>query len=199
MSIPGYDPHLSLAISAGALTEEQAEAHKVGTEYYGDIRHLYKTTNYSSTYGIGATKLARDLKINTVKASGLIEAFWAKNWAIKAFADSCYVKKVWGQDWVYNPVSGFYYSLRAQKDIFSTVNQSTGVYCFDTWISFMKKHNLPIPFQYHDEVMIRVRKIHEMKARDTIQEAMNKTNEKLRLNIELSCGVKSGRNYSDVH
>jgi hypothetical protein len=34
--------------------------------------------------------------------------------------------------WLYNPVSKFWYSA-IYKDIFSTLNQGTGVYCFDTW------------------------------------------------------------------
>lgn len=37
--------------------------------------------------------------------------------------------------WLFNPVSKFWYSLRYPKDIFSTLNQGTGVFCFDTWIA----------------------------------------------------------------
>lgn len=54
----------------------------------------------------------------------------------------------------YNPVSGFYYSLRYLKDVFSTLNQSTGVYIFDQWLLRVLMSGLNVPFQYHDELAV---------------------------------------------
>ena len=46
-------------------------------------------------------------------------------------------KSVNGSLWLFNPVSKLWYSLRAEKDIFSTLNQGTGTFCFDMWLGFI--------------------------------------------------------------
>ena len=67
------------------------------------------------------------------EAKKLLEAFWSRNWAIEKVASSLRVRELFNGMWLKNPVSGFWYSLRSDKDRFSTLNQSTGVYCFDSW------------------------------------------------------------------
>ena len=114
-------------------------------------RKAYKAVNYSAVYGVGKAKLAREIEVPVKEAEGLIEAYWARNWSIKKVSESQKVKVVGGSMWLQNPVSGFWHSLRAEKDIFSTLNQSTGVYCFDTWLYYSRLLGLKTAFQFHDE------------------------------------------------
>lgn len=158
-----------------------------------------KSTNYSAMYGVGAPKLARELKVSVSEAKELLKAYWKRNWAVKTYAENATVKIVNGQDWVYNPVSKFWYSLRSHKDIWSTTNQSTGVYCFDLWIKETLKRRKQITGQFHDEQILEVRLGNREKATALLQEAIQAVNDKLKLNIQLGIDVKFGHRYSDVH
>lgn len=163
------------------------------------IRSIAKNVNYGSQYGAGAAKLAKTGGIPLKQAKELHGAYWSKNWAIKAFASKQYIKEVDGEMWVYNPVSGFYYSLRYEKDIFSTVVQSTGVFCFDTWISRVLKRREQITAQFHDEGVWVIPKGREKDMEVILREAIDETNQILGLNRELGIDIKFGKNYSEVH
>lgn len=162
-------------------------------------RHKGKTTVYSATYGVGAPKLARELKVSVPEAKKLLDAYWKKNWAVKAYAENAHIKKINGQEWVYNPVSKFWYSLRSRKDIWSTTNQGTGVYCFDTWIKEFRKVRPQLTMQMHDEVGIEIREGSRDKAEKLLRDAIDRTNEKLKLNVKLDVSVQFGKSYADIH
>lgn len=162
-------------------------------------RQQYKTTNYAATYKIGAAKLARELKSTTAIAKGLLNAYWKRNWAIKAFADDCKIIYYGKEMWVQNPLNGFYYNLRAKKDVFSTVNQSTGTYCFDMWLYFILQKCRDLVGQFHDEFILDIKKGNEEKTKRIIKNAMDKVNKKLSLNVELGFDVKFGENYARIH
>jgi hypothetical protein len=89
------------------------------------IRKQYKVVNYSAVYGVGPPKLARELKSSVTFAKQLLEGYWKRNWAVRKVAEDCVVKTVNGQKWLFNPVSKFWYSLRYEKDRFSTQHSST--------------------------------------------------------------------------
>ena len=99
-------------------------------------------------------KISSIAKIPLSLAEKLWEIYWQRNWAIKAIAADSFVKKVRNYKWIYNPVSHFYLFLKTEKDRFSTLNQSTGVYVFDTWVRLvrkeLKKIGVGISLQYHD-------------------------------------------------
>lgn len=158
-----------------------------------------KSTNYSAMYGVGAPKLARELKVPVSEAKKLLEAYWKKNWAVKAYAENARIKKVNGQEWVYNPVSKFWYSLRSRKDVWSTTNQGTGVYCFDTWIKEFRKLRPQLTGQFHDEVILEVKEGSRDKAESLLRDAIDRTNEKLKLNVKLDISVQFGKSYADIH
>ena len=168
----------------------------------GKIRDQAKTTNYSALYGVGAKKLARELGISVGDAAKLLEAFWEVNWAVKAVAKDQYIKTLKdGSTWLKNPVSGFYYSLRYEKDIWSTLNQGTGVYCFDTWLAYCSAYEIEIVAQMHDEILAECDD-DEQSIKDTkerMQNAITKTNEKVKLNVKLAIDVQTGYNYASVH
>ena len=104
-----------------------------------------------------------------------------------------------GQKWLYNPVSMLWYSLRHEKDRFSTLNQGTGVWCFDKWVELVKKDGPPIIGQFHDEIIALVKKGHREKVTAHLKRAMKQLNEMLMLNRELDCSVDFGNNYAEIH
>ena len=125
MRKPDFDPHLDLAVVAGFLTQEQADAHKNKTENHNEQRQRAKKANYSCVYGAGVEKLAASLKIDLDMARALHRGYWERNKAVKTI--SATVKKIFLSDgslWVYNPISKFWIPLRSEKDIFSSLNQS---------------------------------------------------------------------------
>jgi len=101
--------------------------------------------------------------------------------------------------WLKNPVSGFWYQLRFDKDRFSTLNQGTGVYCFDTWVYFVRKLGIKVSMQFHDEIVIEVDLGKEEETEALLKEAMVMTNNKLKLNVPLGVDVQFGSNYGMVH
>ena len=103
--------------------------------------------------------------------------------------------------WLYNPVSTFWYPLRYEKDIFSGLNQSTGVYCFDRYLMGIRKRGIKISFQYHDEWMacFNKKEITEDDVRNIIEESINIVNNNLKLNVPLGSSVDFGNNYAEIH
>lgn len=195
----GFDAHLDLAKFAGVVTQEQIEDHnKTGS--LKSVRKAYKVTNYSATYGIKPLGLSRRGGFSVKDAEELLDAFWKRNWSLEAIAKDTKTKKTRdGQMWLYNPVSKFWYSLRHDKDKFSTLNQSTGVYCFDTWLGYCISLGLDAIGQFHDEAIFLVKQGDEPKTSDVVYSAMNKTNDKLKLNVKLSTAPEFGDNYSEIH
>lgn len=163
------------------------------------IRKPSKVTNYSSTYGIKEKKLARDLNCSVKFAKELLDAFWRRNWSVQKIANDVEVKHTGKSMWLKNPVSGFWYQLRYEKDRFSTLNQGTGVYCFDTWLYFVRKLGVTVVFQFHDEKGSYVLEGNEQQRKDVLEEAMVMTNNKLKLNVPLGIDVKFGPDYACVH
>lgn len=200
MQSEDWDAHLDIALRAGLLNEEQVAQHKSGEVLYKEERHSAKTVNFSSTYKVGAKTLARNLKKPEKFAKSILDAFWKRNWAIKAFEKDCKVKTIDSQMWVQQPVSRFWYTLRSEKDIFSTVNQGTAVYVFDVWIAFIRRQGIKIFGQWHDEYLSLIHNsISEQQLKQKTEAAMEKVNEKLKLNIKIRYSLDLGSNYRQVH
>jgi hypothetical protein len=200
MSQEGFDPHLNLALFAGAVTQDQIDQYNEGKLNLKPLRKKFKAANYSCIYGVGKAKLARGLDIPVKEAEALIEAYWKRNWSIKRVSETQKVRIVGGtQMWLQNPVSGFWHNLRSDKDTFSTLNQSTGVFCFDTWLQFTRMLGLPVAFQFHDEQGVPVKKGEERMAKEVLKDAIGYVNKKLKLNVLLDVDVQFGDNYGKVH
>lgn len=202
MSKPGFDPHLDLAKYAKVVTQEEIDSWKQGDESVKDLKPIrtdYKTVNYSATYGVRPKKLSRTIKSTIKKASKLLDDFWARNWSLKKIAEDTYVKKVGNELWLYNPVSRFYYSLRYEKDIFSTLNQGTGVYCFDSWVKEVRTRRPQLTAQFHDEIIACLKVGHRDQYTKILKEAIKVVNDRLKLNVKLDIDVKFGDTYADIH
>lgn len=195
MQQPGYDPHLNLAVFAGALTPEQYIEHSTGVKSYGSVRKAYKVVNYSAVYGVGAVKLAREAGLTKKEAQALLDAYWKRNWSVQEVASKCEVKSTGQTMWLKNPVSGFWYQLRSERDRFSTLNQGTGVFCFDTWLYFVNKLGITIRGQWHDEIVFYTDALDLHK----LKEAIDLANTKLKLNVPIGVDIKTGNSYAEVH
>ena len=200
MSQDGFDPHLDLAKHAGAITQYDIDEYNKGNRpELKTMRKNYKVVNYSATYGVGANKLSRESGMSTEEAKALLEAYWNRNWSVKKFSESQRIRTINAQMWVQNPVSKFWYSLRFEKDAFSTINQGTGAYCFDRWVALYRLHKSNIVGQFHDESINVVRKGEENEHTSILQWAIEKLNEQLKLNVDLGIDVQYGQTYADVH
>jgi hypothetical protein len=199
MSREGFDPHLDLALHAGVITQQDIDKHNSGERSLKSLRKNYKVVNYSATYGVGAAKLARETGMKQKEAKTLLDAFWSRNWAIEKVASKLQTRELFGGMWLKNPVSGFWHSLRSEKDRFSTLNQSTGVYCFDKWVKECRGMGLETIGQFHDEVIVLTKEGDEDKVENIMQMAISNVNHEVNLNVPLGTDVQFGNTYADIH
>jgi hypothetical protein len=199
MSREGFDPHLDLAKFAGVITQDDIDKHNSGERSLKALRKNYKVVNYSATYGIGAAKLARGTGMSSKEAKALLDAFWSRNWSVEAVAKSLRVRELFGSMWLYNPVSHFWYALRSDKDRFSTLNQGTGVFCFDTWVALCRKNGINTIGQFHDEIIALVEDGKQDEVAAIMHGAAAKLNEKVKLNVPLGCDAQFGKTYASIH
>ena len=175
--------------------EEQAKLY----ERLGKVRHAGKQAGYSAMYGAQPKTIAHSAKINIDVATKLHTAYWKLNWSIPATCEALVTKKCSGQLWQWNPVSEMWYSLRHMKDQWSTLNQGTGVWCFDVWVRNLRSLGMPVCGQMHDEVIGAVKEGNRKFVTKAIRKAMTLTNEELKLNRELDCSLDFGSSYAQIH
>lgn len=199
MSKEGFDPHLDLAKHAGVVSQEDIDKHTSGERDLSGLRKNYKAANYACVYGVGAVKLARTTGMGQQEAKKLIEAYWRRNWAVKKAAESQKVREIGGEMWILNPVSHFWHNLRYEKDRWSTLNQSTGVFCFDTWVGLVKDSRLKVIGQFHDEIIVQVAEGEADAAQRQLKNCIGAANEILQLNIQLDVDTQVGNSYADIH
>lgn len=199
MMTDDFDPHLDICVAGGLLSVDDVAHHKSGTRDHSKERKLGKSANYACVYGAGGATVARSAGITEREGTKLVEAYWKRNWSVEAIAAAQEVKTCRGQKWLYNPVSGFWYSLRHEKDRFSTLNQGTGVFCFDTWVKHIRATGTKVLAQFHDEVVSKLNEGEEQHITNVYRNAIDKTNEELQLNRELDIDIQFGKTYSDIH
>ncbi len=206
MRVPGFDPHLDIAVLSGMLTPEQVNEHKLFETTKGEqgvshkkVRSKAKVVNFSGIYGAGPPKIALTTGMSLEEATLLHKIYWERNKSVKQVVNDCVYKEVRGQMWLYNPVSGFWYSLRQPKDRFSTLNQGTGVYCFDTHIRNVRKQGIKISLQYHDEIGFGFLREEQETIKAKLNKAIEMTNEALCLNVPLGISIDIGKNYAEAH
>ena len=199
MSKEGFDPHLDLAKHAGVITQDDIDKHNSGERSLSALRKNYKVVNYSATYGVGASTLSRNTGMPSKDAKKLLEAFWSRNWSVYKVASTARTRDLFGSTWLYNPVSEFWYSLRSDKDRFSTLNQGTGVFCFDSWVSLCRRYGIKTIGQFHDEIIALVQEGEEEQTKATMEQAIENLNQKLELNVPLGVDAQFGKSYADIH
>lgn len=215
MSRDDYDPHLALAVMAGMCTEEDsdlykyldkddnlkvADASKVSSyKRVKTIRSIAKNGNYACQYGAGAARIALTAGISKEQAETVHSGYWKLNWAIKAVAKDQVVVEIEDQKWLLNPINGFYYSLREEKDRFSTLVQGSASYVFDLWVMNFRKKRPQLTAQFHDEIVITVKEGYREQVKKLLNDAIDLTNQQLKLNRDLGIGIQFGKRYSEIH
>ena len=206
MNIDGYDAHLEIGLLAGLLTQDDIDFFKNFNKQTDDkdrydkiksIRTKSKIVNFSATYKVGKDTLARNSGMKVSEAANLLKIYWTRNKAILDVEESLSIKEIGDQKWLLNPVSGFWYSLRNDKDKFSTLNQSTAVYVFDQYVYFARTEGIKVALQMHDEILFNT--TDKETTTKVLNEAIQKVNDKLKLNIQVGCSVEYGQSYSTVH
>ena len=135
----------------------------------------------------------------TKDAKKLLEAFWSRNWSVYKVASTARTRDLFGSTWLYNPVSEFWYSLRSDKDRFSTLNQGTGVFCFDSWVSLCRRYGIKTIGQFHDEIIALLPEGKKNKLGLQMEKAIENLNQKLELNVPLGVDAQFGKSYADIH
>lgn len=202
MSKPDFDPHLDLALSANAVTEEEVKEYKQvehKDKRIKDIRHTHKQGNYACQYGAQVARLALTIGCSRDTAQRIYDAYWKRNWSINKIAEDQVVKVCNGSRWLFNPISKFWYSLRSEKDRFSTLVQGSGVFVFDLWLTFVREKGPPIIGQFHDEFIALIKIGKQDKCISHIKEALDKVNKTLDLNRSFDCDVQFGLTYAGIH
>lgn len=213
MRVPGFDPHIDIAVLAKLITENEGQFYKdfkkgliekteENTKKFHEIedkRYTGKTTNFACVYGAGPPKLTKTTGLPLEQTKKLHTIYWTRNKAVKQVAASVKVKEVNGQKWLYNPVSKLWYSLRSEKDIFSVLNQGTGVYCFDSNLREIRSKGIKVSLQYHDEWAGKLLKSEQEWYQEVVPKAIESVNNLVRLNVPLGISLDFGENYSLIH
>lgn len=226
MRVPGFDPHIDIGVLARIITQAESNFFKWYNDTKKDIKeglssHIFseeenrmmkdigekrgkaKTVNFAGVYGAGPPKIALSTGMSLSQAKTLHKTYWSRNKAVKQVAASVKTKTITiegeEQMWLLNPVSGFWYSLRYEKDKFSTLNQGTGVYCFDLWVRQVRLRGIKIMIQYHDEIVFHLRVGEEDQVSAKLLEAIKAVNDSVKLNVPLGVSVDFGTNYAEIH
>ena len=160
----------------------------------GNVVMLTGNCNYASVYGAGGPKIAQAAGVSEAEGKKLHEGYWKLNWSVLEIAEEqAVIKTSRNETWLVNPINGFCYSLRSEKDRFSTLAQGTGSFFFDMWVDNILEEQYErfgkrtLTGSFHDENIFKIRdnpKAKELFA-DMIQRAIQKVNKTYNLRRDL--------------
>lgn len=205
-----YDAHITMALTANMVTVAEFNAFMKGDKpkHVKAARSKGKTTNYASVYLAGAATIAKAAGVPLAEGKVLFEAYWKLNWSVKVIAEEqVIITAENGIKWLVNPVNGFCYWLKADKDKFSTLCQGTGSFFFDMWVDGIitrqvkREGQAEMGLLYHDEFMRVIVDNEEAKALITrdATESLNDVNEKYMLRRTLGYDIQFGDSYAEIH
>ena len=215
MSKEDYDPHLTTAVAMGTITKEQMDGYVADTlspeerHSVGIKRNEAKPVNYLSVYGGTYKALMIQTGWDEGRCKDAIEAYWELNYSVKEIAkEQVVVTCNKNRTWLVNPINGFCYSVRSEKDYFSTLAQGTGSFLFDMWVDNLLtdmenrfKGNKTLTASVHDEMTLCVKDDKNVVSLFTgmLHSAINKVSVDFKLRRSLGCSVDSGKRYSEIH
>ena len=224
MNRPGWDAHLDLGVRSGIISQEESDFfrwYKTKDKKREDLPEIFKvytdeelseqfdlvskkratskTGNYALTYGCGVPKLMESTSLKKKDAQTLYNGYWDRNWSVKKYAEDRAVKTVDGRNWIWNPITNFYYFLASEKDRFSACNQSAGVRVFDGYVYEMIKRGVRPIFQAHDEVLIRCKNEEKDMVIENLKKAITKVNKQYNFPVEIEIDIQTGMSYASVH
>ncbi len=214
MMADDYDPHILTAHSANMITDEELGGFKKGTlsgaikDAVSKARKGGKVTNYCSVYGGSPDAIARSADMDIKLAKQLHEGYWKLNWSVKAIGEEqCVFEDSRKQKWLINPINGIAYSLRTEKDRFSTLCQGTGSYFFDMWVDRIlnvmeyKLGYKTLTGSFHDEIVLCFKDLEGMRGtmEDIVLDAIDYVSDKYMLRRKLGADVQFDKRYSGIH
>lgn len=214
MSDPKFDPHIATAVAMGEITEKQGDDYingkLVGEEltFVKIKRGLAKPVNYLSVYGGTYKALMIQTGWEEGRCKEAIEAYWNLNWSVKKIAEEqVVIKDSRGNQWLINPVNGFLYSVRSEKDYFSTLAQGSGSFFFDMWVDKVltkQRENWggqTLTANMHDEVVVCTRDNPKWTNQLSLflTDSIKEVSDEYLLRRELGCEVQTGYRYSEIH
>lgn len=214
MNAEDYDAHLYTAWAAKMISEQDMVDYKADVlppfekKRVALARAKGKTTNYASVYGAGAKTIAEGAGVSLKEGEALHTGYWELNWSVKTIAsEQVVVTDKRGGKWLINPINGMLYSVRTEKDYFSTLVQGTGSWIFNMWESLIIEKQKAAwgkatqTAEMHDEIVWCIKNNPKYVEQLTtfILDAIKEVSEKYLLRREMGCDVQSGIRYSDIH
>jgi DNA polymerase I-like protein with 3'-5' exonuclease and polymerase domains len=169
------------------------------------VRAIGKSASYSLQYGAGVKTVARACKVSERVAKKLHEGYNNLNWSVPKIASMMITKKTSFGTFQVNPVNKLWYSLRSDKDKFSTLVQGTAAYVFDIWLYqcyiLAKKRDIEwcLLAQQHDDQAVELDEGMQEQTEALVRDALVKVNKSLKLNVEIKCDVVFGYNGAEIH
>lgn len=234
-----FDPHLDIALQASMLTESELHFYlieKAGfskdnyplnkeLESYlamtkiekaakikalGKVRSAGKQAGYSCQYGAGALTVSRAANVSMTTANKLVNAYRERNWTIDVIAKEQKDKKTSYGRYQLNPLNGFWYNLKNDKDKFSTLVQGTASFVFDLWLANqfslrdsgrydLGDYGAKLLAQFHDEEILEITVGYESEVFRLAQDSIEAVNRRMNLDIPFSIDTQIGKNYSEIH
>lgn len=172
--------------------------------------------NYSAVYGAGAPKIALTAGVDEETGRLLHTSYWKLNWSVQAIAEEQVIIELsqdndeysgWHKMWLINPINGFLYSLRAKKDVFSTLCQGSGSFFFDMWLKNVLRRQREtfgvqkVQLQMHDELAFCFKDTEKLREKfyHIVKEAIYDVNKEFKLRRPLDNDIQFGYAYSDIH
>lgn len=226
LNVPGYDAHLSIALKAGFMTEDEVaffrwykkkgksredeglpesfkgltdEEMSEAFEHLSKVRKGAKVTNYSCTYSASPKKIAETADMPLKEAQKFHKAFWDVNWSIKKLTDSFETKVVDGRKWIYSPFTKLWLLLTAEHIKFSAVNQNFGSKVFDLFLYYLMDMGVKPIMTMHDELSWYINEGEEEEAERMVKEAMDKVNQYFNLPIKFESAPEFAKSYGGLH
>ncbi|CAH9013321.1 putative DNA polymerase [Vibrio phage 496E54-1] len=209
-----YDPHILTAHSAKMVSDAELAGFKAGT-LSGAVKDAVikarkggKVTNYASVYGGSPEAISRGGGIDLQTAKDLHKGYWELNWSVKAIAEEqCVFEDSRKQKWLVNPVNGICYSLRTEKDRFSTLCQGTGSFFFDMWVDRIltvmeeKFGRKTLTGSFHDEIILCFKDstVGRTVVEQMVIDSIDWVSDTFLLRRRLGCDVQFDKRYSGIH
>lgn len=189
---------------------------KKPSEIQGDERRMAKTINFGLLYGMGARKLAQELKIPEKQAIEFIDRYFAGLGQLKKFYDSVlnravesgFVTTMAGRiRWVEGITStNSQIASQARRQAVNAVIQGTAADIIKLAMinasndPLLKSLNAKLVLQIHDELLLEAPSENAQKAAErlrTIMESIKPGNHRLDIPLSVDCGI--GKNWAEAH
>ena len=212
---PEFDTHLDLAVFSNALSQEDSDYYKalkkkaksesLSEQEHKDfsridkIRNTYKVLNYMSLYSASARRIAKELGVHIREGERIHKAYWDKNFSVKTVSDNAMTKNLNLTNWIYNEKVRVWFENRSDHTKFSALNQGFGSIVFYMWVREVRRREIKITLNYHDEIQVKVLPQDVETVKNNLQSAMDAINNQLNLRVPIEMSIQVGHNYGDTH